>query len=169
MVSGAFGVKLAAPNQSVYSMVGDGSFVMLHSELLTAIQENVKINIILFDNNGFGCIDNLQRSQGIPKFGCELRYRNPETGKIDGGGDLIPIDYAKIAEGYGCDTWVVHNSEELKQALKEAKKSTVSTLIDIKVDWDSMTDGYMNWWRVGTPEVSMHYHVWETLSVAREN
>lgn len=174
-VSGAFGVKLAAPNQSVYSMVGDGSFVMLHSELLTAIQENVKINIILFDNNGFGCIDNLQRSQGIPKFGCELRYRNPETGKIDGGGDLIPIDYAKIAEGYGCDTWVVHNSEELKQALKEAKKSTVSTLIDIKVDWDSMTDGYMNWWRVGTPEVSKkeavveaHKEMMEEVSKAKQ-
>lgn len=153
-VSGAVGVKLACPDREVYSMAGDGSFVMLHSELLTSIQEGVKINVMLFDNNGFGCIDNLQRSQGIPKFGCELRYRNSKTGRLDEGGDLIPVDYAAIAAGYGCRVWRVSNSEELRQALKEAKQSPVSTLIDIKVDCDSMTGGYLNWWRVGTPEVS---------------
>ena len=64
-VCGALGVKLACPDQEVYAMAGDGSFVMLHSELLTSIQEGVKINVMLFDNKGFGCIDNLQRSQGI--------------------------------------------------------------------------------------------------------
>ncbi len=167
-VSGAFGVKLAAMDQPVYAMVGDGSFVMLHSELLTSIQENIKINIILFDNNGFGCIDNLQRSQGIPKFGCELRYRNPKTGKVDGGGKLIPIDYAKIAQGYGCKTWVVSNSEELRVALKEAKECETSTLIDIKVDWDSMTDGYLSWWRVGTPEVSKKRTVVEAYNKLKD-
>jgi 3D-(3,5/4)-trihydroxycyclohexane-1,2-dione acylhydrolase (decyclizing) len=153
-VSGAVGAKIAAPDQEVYSMTGDASFVMLHSELLTSIQEGVKINIMLFDNNGFGCIDNLQTSQGIPKFGCELKYRNPETGRLDEGGELIPVDYAKIAEGYGCRVWRVHNSEELKTALAEAKESPVTTLLDIKVDFDSMSDGYESWWRVGTPEVS---------------
>jgi len=153
-VCGALGVKLACPDQEVYAMVGDGSFVMLHSELLTSIQEGIKINVMLFDNNGFGCIDNLQRSQGIPKFGCELRYRNPETGRLDEGGPLIHVDYAKIAEGYGCNVWKVSNSEELKAAVTEAKASLVSTLIDIKVGFDSMSDGYESWWRVGTPEVS---------------
>lgn len=153
-VTGAFGAKIACPDQEVYSMVGDSSFVMLHSELLTSIQEGIKINVMLFDNNGFGCIDNLQTSQGIPKFGCELKYRNPKTNKLDAGGKLIPVSYAKIAEGYGCDTWTVTNSDELKKALKEAKNSKVSTLIDIKVDFDSMTGGYDSWWRVGTPEVS---------------
>lgn len=153
-VSGAVGVKLACPEQDVYSMVGDASFVMLHSELLTSIQEGIKIQIMLFDNNGFGCIDNLQRSQGIPKFGCELKYRNPKTGKLDEGGELIPVDYAKIAEGYGCRTWTVRTSEELRKALKESQESPVSTLIDIKVDFDSMSGGYLSWWRVGTPEVS---------------
>ena len=153
-VTGALGAKIAAPDQEVYAMVGDGSFVMLHSELLTSIQEGIKINIMLFDNNGFGCIDNLQRSQGIPKFGCELKYRNPETGRLDEGGKLIPVDYAKIAEGYGCNVWRVGNSAELKTAVAEAKKSRISTLIDIKVGFDSMSDGYDSWWRVGTPEVS---------------
>ena len=153
-VCGAFGVKLACPEREVYAMAGDGSFVMLHSELLTSIQEGVKINVMLFDNNGFGCIDNLQQSQGIPKFGCELKFRNPETDRLDDGGGLIPIDYAKIAEGYGCRVWRVTNSDELRTAVNEARQSPVSTLIDIKVGFDSMSDGYESWWRVGTPEVS---------------
>jgi 3D-(3,5/4)-trihydroxycyclohexane-1,2-dione acylhydrolase (decyclizing) len=153
-VCGALGVKLACPEQEVYAMVGDGSFVMLHSELLTSIQERVKINVMLFDNNGFGCIDNLQRSQGIPKFGCELKYRNTKTGLLDENSPLIAVDYAGIAESYGCKVWRVANSEELRVAVTEAKESPVSTLIDIKVGFDSMSDGYESWWRVGTPEVS---------------
>ncbi len=153
-VSGAYGVKLAVPDKEVYSMAGDGSFVMLHSELLSSIQEGAKINVLLFDNNGFGCIDNLQRSQGIPKFGCELKYRNPDTDRLDEGGRLIPVDYAKIAEGYGCRVWRVSTPAELEKAVKEAAESPVSTLIDIKVDFDSMSGGYESWWRVGTPEVS---------------
>ncbi|NQT60861.1 MAG: 3D-(3,5/4)-trihydroxycyclohexane-1,2-dione acylhydrolase (decyclizing) [Bacteroidetes bacterium] len=153
-VSGALGAKMAQPEREVYVMVGDGSFVMLHSELLTSIQEGLKINVLLFDNNGFGCIDNLQRSKGIPKFGCELKFRNPVTGKLDEGGAKIPVSYARIAEGYGCRTWTVTNAEELQAAVAEAQQSPVSTLIDIKVGFDSMSDGYESWWRVGTPEVS---------------
>ena len=168
-VSGAFGAKLAEPDREVYAMVGDGSFVMLHSELLTSIQEGVKINVMLFDNNGFGCIDNLQRSQGIPKFGCELKFRNPETGRLDEGGKLIPVDYAAIAAGYGCRVWTVKNSEELRKAVNEAKESSVSTLIDIKVGFDSMSDGYESWWRVGTPEVSEKQKVLEANRTLKEN
>lgn len=168
-VSGALGVKLAETEKEVYSMVGDASFVMLHSELLTSIQENKKINIMLFDNNGFGCIDNLQRSQGIPKFGCELKYRNPITGKLDQGGNPLSVDYASIAEGYGCRVWRVKNSEELRKAVAEAKESKVSTLIDIKVGFDTMSDGYESWWRVGTPEVSKKQTVVDANKKLREN
>ncbi len=153
-VSGSLGVKLAAPDVEVYSMVGDASFVMLHSELLTALENKIKINIMLFDNNGFGCIDNLQRSQGIPKFGCELVYRGDESNRIDASGKRLQVSYATIAKGYGCDVWTVHNSEELRKALVEAKASKKSTLIDIKVDEDSMSGSYESWWRVGTPEIS---------------
>ena len=70
------------------------------------------------------------------------------------GGDLIPVNYARIAEGYGCNVWQVTNSDELRSAVTKAKASPVSTLIDIKVGFDSMSDGYESWWRVGTPEVS---------------
>ncbi|MGD1822291.1 MAG: 3D-(3,5/4)-trihydroxycyclohexane-1,2-dione acylhydrolase (decyclizing) [Pleomorphochaeta sp.] len=153
-VSGALGVKLAKEDVEVYSMVGDASFVMLHSELLTALENNIKINIMLFDNNGFGCIDNLQRSQGIPKFGCELVYRGKESNRLDSTGSKLKVSYATIAKGYGCDVWTVTNSDELKQAIKESKNSNKSTLIDIKVDEDSMSGSYGSWWRVGTAEIS---------------
>ena len=168
-VSGAVGVKLAEPDREVYVMAGDGSFVMLHSELLTSIQEGVKINVMLFDNNGFGCIDNLQRSQGIPKFGCELNFRNPVTGRLDEGGKPVPVNYAAIASGYGCNVWTVRNSSELKKAVKESKESDISTLIDIKVGFDSMSDGYDAWWRVGTPEISEKPEVVNANKKLREN
>ncbi|HPY94357.1 MAG TPA: 3D-(3,5/4)-trihydroxycyclohexane-1,2-dione acylhydrolase (decyclizing), partial [Clostridia bacterium] len=91
-ISGALGQKLAVPGSEVYSMVGDGSFVMLHSELLTAVQERIKINICLFDNAGFGCINNLQVAQGNDSLCTELRYRTG-SGKHDGA--FLAVDYAK--------------------------------------------------------------------------
>ena len=153
-INGALGAKMACMDKEVYAFVGDASFVMGHSEILTALENRIKINILLFNNSGFGCIDNLQRSQGIPKFGCELVYRSDETGRLDEGGAEVPVDYAMIAKGYGCNSYRCTNSEELKAALKESKKSTKSTLIEIIVDKDSMSKGYNSWWRVGTPQVS---------------
>ncbi len=151
-ICGALGAKLAVGDTEVYSMVGDGSFLMLHSELYTAIQENKKINIMLFDNSGWGCIENLQNGQGTDTFGTRFTKRNSETGLLDGA--IIATDYAKIAEGYGCKAYTVTTDEELYAALEDAKKQTVSTLFDIKVAHKSMTDGYDSWWRVGVAEVS---------------
>lgn len=153
-VNATLGVKMAEPDRECYALVGDAGFVMLHSELLTSLENGIKINILLFDNCGFGCIDNLQRSQGIPKFGCELVYRDEKTDKLDDGGRKMLVDYAKIAQGYGCQAWTAHNAKELEQAFALAKESPVSTLIDIKVDENSMTHDYGSWWRVGTPQVS---------------
>jgi 3D-(3,5/4)-trihydroxycyclohexane-1,2-dione acylhydrolase (decyclizing) len=144
-VSGALGVKLAQPTKEVYALVGDGSFLMLHSELITAIQYNQKINIVLFDNSGFGCINNLQMDHGSGSYFCEFRtYDN----------QILNIDYAKTAEGYGAKTYRVNTVEQLKEALEDAKKQEVSTLIDIKVLPKTMTDGYDSWWNVGVAEVS---------------
>lgn len=151
-VSGALGAKLAAPDKEVYAMVGDGSFLMLHSELVTAIQDRMKINVVLFDNAAFGCINNLQMENGMGSFGTEFRFRNEKTGKLDGG--LIPIDFAKVAEGYGVKTYTVKTMEELRAAIEDSKKQTVSTLIDIKVLPKTMTHGYDSWWHVGVAEVS---------------
>ncbi|MGH0924352.1 3D-(3,5/4)-trihydroxycyclohexane-1,2-dione acylhydrolase (decyclizing) [Bacillus pacificus] len=151
-VAGALGVKLAEPSKEVYAMVGDGSYQMLHSELVTSLQENKKINVLLFDNSGFGCINNLQMSNGMGSFGTEFRYRNQETRKLDGG--IMKIDFAASAAGYGVKTYHVTSLEQLQEALIDAKKQTVSTLIDIKVLPKTMTNGYESWWHVGVAEVS---------------
>ncbi|MGE1032187.1 3D-(3,5/4)-trihydroxycyclohexane-1,2-dione acylhydrolase (decyclizing) [Bacillus sp. GKis3/1] len=151
-VSGALGAKIAEPSKEVYAMVGDGSYQMLHSELVTSLQENKKINVLLFDNSGFGCINNLQMGNGMGSFGTEFRYRNPETRKLDGV--IMKIDFAASAAGYGVKTYRVTSLEQLREALIDAKKQTVSTLIDIKVLPKTMTNGYESWWHVGVAEVS---------------
>jgi len=151
-VNAALGVKLAEPDKEVYSFLGDGSYMMLHSELPTSIQERKKINVILFDNMTFGCINNLQIEHGQGSFGTEFRFRNQATGKLDGG--FVPIDFAMNAASYGCKTYTVKTVEELKTALIDSKKQTVSTLIDIKVLPKTMVHKYGSWWRVGVAEVS---------------
>ena len=150
-VSAALGAKLACPQQEVYSMCGDGAFLLMHSELITSLQEGKKINILLFDNAGFGCINNLQMSNGIGNLATEFRYRDTQGG-LNGG--IMPIDYALVAAGYGCKTYTARTMEQLKAALEDAKKQTVSTLIDIKVLPKTMTDGYGAWWNVGLASVS---------------
>ncbi|MDA1876429.1 3D-(3,5/4)-trihydroxycyclohexane-1,2-dione acylhydrolase (decyclizing) [Bacillus toyonensis] len=151
-VAGALGAKLAEPSKEVYAMVGDGSYQMLHSELVTSLQENKKINVLLFDNSGFGCINNLQMGNGMGSFGTEFRYRNQKTRKLNGA--IMKIDFAASAAGYGVKTYRVTSIEQLQEALKDAKKQTVSTLIDIKVLPKTMTNGYDSWWHVGVAEVS---------------
>ena len=150
-IAASLGAKMASPNQEVYSMCGDGSFQMLHSELATSLQEGMKINVLLFDNCGFGCINNLQMSNGIGNLATEFRYRD-EDGNLNGG--LIPVDYAKVCEGYGVKTYTAKTLVELKEAIADAKKQTVSTLIDIKVLPKTMTEGYKSWWNVGLASVT---------------
>lgn len=153
-VAGAFGVKLAVGDaHEVYAMCGDGSFNMLHSELLTAVQEHKKINICLFDNASFGCINNLQVGHGNETLCTELRFRSQRSGKLDGS--FMPVDYAAVVRAYGCRAYTVRTMQELQQALREAKTvRDVPVLFDIKVLPKSMTDGYGAWWRVGDTEQS---------------
>lgn len=151
-VNGALGAKMASPDQEVYAFVGDGAFLMLNSELTTSIQEGMKINIILFDNAAFGCINNLQMGAGIGSLATEFRYRNEETGLTDGA--YIPIDFAKVAEGYGLKGYTARTPEELRAALEDSKKQNVSTLIDAKVLPKTMSDGWKAWWHYGVASVS---------------
>ncbi|MCM3399521.1 3D-(3,5/4)-trihydroxycyclohexane-1,2-dione acylhydrolase (decyclizing) [Oceanobacillus profundus] len=144
-VSGALGVKLADPSKEVYSFVGDGSFLMLHSELVTALQYNQKINVLLFDNSGFGCINNLQMGHGSRSYFTEFRTHDNQ---------ILNIDYARVAEGYGAKVYRANTVEELKVALEDAKKQEISTLIEMKVLPKTMTEGYESWWNVGVAEVS---------------
>ena len=165
-ISGAFGSKLAKPDQEVYAFVGDGAFLMLHSELITSLQEGAKINVVLFDNAGFGCINNLQMSNGIGNLATEFRKRDSNGALL---GSLLHIDYAKVGEGYGCKTYTVRTLEELAYAVEDAKKQTVSTLIDVKVLPKTMTDGYGAWWHVGLASTSNKPSVQEAYKNKAEN
>ncbi|KTS97766.1 3D-(3,5/4)-trihydroxycyclohexane-1,2-dione hydrolase [Pseudomonas oryzihabitans] len=165
-INAALGVKLAEPEREVYALVGDGSYQMLHSELATSIQERRKINVVLLDNMTFGCINNLQVGHGMGSFGTEFRYRNPETGKLDG--DFVPVDFAMSAAAYGCKTYRVRSLEELEAALADARQQTVSTLIDIKVLPKTMLHGYLSWWRVGGAEVSTSEKIAAVARVLQE-
>jgi len=151
-ICAALGAKLAEPGREVYSFVGDGSYMMLHSELITSIQEGMKINVLLFDNNSFGCINNLQMSLGMESFNSEFRLRNPGTGKTDGR--LMVVDYAANAAAYGVKTYTVRNIEELRDAVEDARRQKVSTLLDIKVLPKTMTNGYESWWRCGVAQTA---------------
>ncbi|MBE6720287.1 MAG: 3D-(3,5/4)-trihydroxycyclohexane-1,2-dione acylhydrolase (decyclizing) [Ruminococcaceae bacterium] len=166
-VNGALGAKLAQPESEVYTFCGDGSFLMGHSELYTALQEGLKINVCLFDNLGWGCIENLQNNQGTDTFGTVFRARNPVTGMLDGA--EMTVDFAKIAEGYGAKGYSIHTSDELRAALEDAKKQTKACVFDIKVLPKTMTPGFESWWRVGVAEVSTSETVAAAYKDMQEN
>lgn len=165
-VNAALGVKMAEPEREVYAFVGDAAYMMLHSELPQSIAEHKKINVIVFDNMMNGCINNLEIGHGQGSYGTEIRFRNEKTGQLDGG--FVPIDFAMNAASYGCKSYTAHTVEELKAAIEDAKKQTVSTLIDVKVLPKTMVHGYGDWWRVGVAQVSKSekvHKIYEDLMV----
>lgn len=167
-VSGAFGAALAEPDREVYAMVGDGSYLMLHSEFVTSLQEQKKMTVLLFNNNGFQCIHNLQREHGSDGFGNEFRYRESESGRLTG--DYMPMDFAAHARSMGAKSYRAETAEQLEQALRDAKNETVSTLIEIPVVPGTNAGGYESWWNVGVPEVSAEekvVHAHQTMQANR--
>jgi 3D-(3,5/4)-trihydroxycyclohexane-1,2-dione acylhydrolase (decyclizing) len=150
-------VKLAQSDREVVAIVGDGAYTMLHTELLTSIQEGKKIIVVVLDNSGFHCIDNLQNSQGIVHYGNEWRQRDGETGRLDG--PPVAVDFAKNAESWGALGLRARTVDEFRRAVRRALKEKRSVVIDAKVSPKSMTQGYESWWRVGTAEVSSNPEV----------
>lgn len=163
-VAATLGVKFAEPDNEVYCVVGDSSFQMLHSEIMTIMQERKKVNILVFDNCGFGCINNLEMNHGIGSLATEFRYTD---GKKPCG-ELIPVDYAKIAEGYGLKSYTCKTIAELEAALEDAKKQEIACLFDLKVIPKTMTDGYESWWNVGLADVSEKESVREAWKGVKE-
>lgn len=165
-VAATLGVKMAEPENEVYCVVGDSSFQMMHSEIMTAVQEKRKVNILIFDNCGFGCINNLEMTHGIGSLATEFRYTDGQKPT----GDLIYVDYAKIGEGYGLKSYTCRNLEELVNALEDAKHKDISCLFDLKVIPKTMTDGYEAWWNVGQAQVSQKEsvrEVWDEVKAKR--
>ena len=159
-IPAALGVKFIEPEKDVYCMVGDGGFQMMHSEIMTIIQEKKKVNIIVIDNCGFGCINNLEMNHGIGSIATEFRYTDGKKPT----GDLIPVDYAMIAKGYGLKAYTCKTIEELVAALEDAKNQEVACLFDLKVLPKTMIDGYESWWNVGIAMTSEK----ESVKAARD-
>ncbi|MBB6672463.1 3D-(3,5/4)-trihydroxycyclohexane-1,2-dione acylhydrolase (decyclizing) [Cohnella nanjingensis] len=166
-VSGAFGVALAEPNRNVYALVGDGSYLMLHSELVTAVQEGVKLTVLLLDNHGFQCIHNLQRGHGSDGFGNEFRYRAGDTNRLTG--DYLPIDFAGHARSLGVAAFTARTESELAAALTQAAAAPGPALVEIKVLPGTNTDGYESWWNVGVPAASTSGKVLEAHDEMRRH
>jgi 3D-(3,5/4)-trihydroxycyclohexane-1,2-dione acylhydrolase (decyclizing) len=151
-VAAALGVKLAEPDRVVVAVLGDGAYTMLHTELLTAVQEGRKIIVVVLDNSGYQCIDNLQISQGIVHFGNEWKCREAATGRLTG--PSLQVDFAKNAESWGALGLRASTVEEFRSAVRAALAADGPVLIDAKVTTKSMTGNYESWWRVGTAQVS---------------
>lgn len=151
-IAGGLGAKLAAPEREIYVMVGDGSWLMMSSEIVTAVQEGVKLTIVMLDNHGFQSIGGLSRAIGNGAFGTEYRFRNTKTGRLEG--EVLPIDFAANARSLGAHVLCAQDIPELKKALLEAREQTKTTVIVIETDAAKRSPGYDSWWDVPIAEVS---------------
>jgi 3D-(3,5/4)-trihydroxycyclohexane-1,2-dione acylhydrolase (decyclizing) len=160
-IAGGLGVRMAAPDRDVYVMVGDGSYLMMAQEIVTAVQEGQKLIIVLLDNHGFSSIGGLSRACGNRGMGTEYRYRN--NGKLDG--DPIPVDFVANAQSLGAHAVRARSREDLRKELAAAKDRSGTSVIVVETAYDKRVPGYESWWDVPIAEVS------EVASVraAREN
>ena len=156
-IAGGIGVKLAAPERDVYVLVGDGSYLMLPGELVTAIQEQLKLTIVLVDNHGFNSIGSLSRSLGLDGFGTQYRFARDGRPVLDSEEDPpphLPLDLAANAESLGAVAKSVSTIDELREALEQAKAEPRTTVIVVQVDRYESVPGYDSWWDVPVAEVS---------------
>ena len=151
-IAGGMGVKMADPEREVWVMVGDGSFLMMHTEIVTMVQEGVKVNIIVVDNHGHASIGGLSKSVGSDGFGTKYRYRS-ESGHLDG--ETLPIDFAQNCESLGAHVIRAANREEFSRAMEEAKTIQGRPVcIVTETDRRQRVAGYESWWDVPVAEVS---------------
>ncbi|MGZ4592885.1 MAG: 3D-(3,5/4)-trihydroxycyclohexane-1,2-dione acylhydrolase (decyclizing) [Actinomycetes bacterium] len=150
-IAGGLGVKMAAPDREVFVLVGDGSYLMMAQELVTAVQEGVKLVVVLVQNHGFASIGALSESLGSQRFGTRYRYR-AGGGRLDG--DVLPIDLAANAESLGADVFRVTTIDELRTALGKARDSEHTTVVHIETDPLVPSPSSESWWDVPVAEVS---------------
>ena len=149
-IAGGMGVKMAAPDRDVYVMVGDGSYLMMAQEIVTAAQEGIKLIIVVLDNHGFSSIGGLSRACGNRGMGTEYRYRR--NGKL--AGDSIPVDFVANAQSLGAHAVRAKTRDDLRNALREAGQRPGTSVVVIETAYDQRVPGYESWWDVPIAEVS---------------
>ena len=156
-IAGGLGVKLAHPDREVIVVIGDGSYLMMNSEIATAVMMGRKLTIVINDNRGFGCINRLQRATGGESFNNLLRDAYHEV--------LPEVDFVAHARSLGAHAVKASSIAELETALKAAREATTVQAIVIDTDPINTTDAGGTWWDVAVPEVSVR----PTVNQAREN
>lgn len=150
-IAGALGAKMAKPEQEVVVMLGDGSYLMLNSEIATSVMLGLKLTIVLLDNRGYGCINRLQMATGGANFNNLLKDARHET--------LPDIDFAAHAASLGAISEKVASIADLESALERAKTNSRTTVIVIDTDPLISTEAGGHWWDVAVPEVSVRKEV----------
>ena len=151
-IAGALGIKMAAPDREVYALVGDGSYLMMAQEIVTAVSENIKLIIVIVQNHGFSSIGSLSESLGSQRFGTKYRFRDPESGTYTG--DTLPVDLAANAESLGADVIRVKGIDEFRDALDTARAAARTTAIHIETDMLAPVPSSESWWDVPVSETS---------------
>jgi 3D-(3,5/4)-trihydroxycyclohexane-1,2-dione acylhydrolase (decyclizing) len=164
-IAAGIGVKMAAPEREVYVMVGDGSYLMLSSELATAVAEGIKIIVVLVVNDGFQSIGALSESVGVERFGTQYRYRDA-AGQL--AGTTLPVDLAMNAESYGAKVLRVSSIEQLRDALAQARANDVTTVVHIRTTPLVPAPDSMSWWDVPVAETSTRDSTKNALASYRE-
>ncbi|GAA2738300.1 3D-(3,5/4)-trihydroxycyclohexane-1,2-dione acylhydrolase (decyclizing) [Pedococcus aerophilus] len=148
-VPASIGIRLADPSRDVFAMVGDGGYLMMPTELVTAVQERVKVVVVLVQNHGFHSIGSLSESLGSQRFGTRYRYRDQASGRLDGA--PLPVDLAANARSLGAHVIEVHSRAELEQAVKEAKAAPADggpVVIHVETDPTVFAPDSDSWWDV---------------------
>jgi len=159
-IAGGLGAKMACPERDVFVLIGDGSYLMMAAEIVTSIQEGIKLNIVLLDNHGFSSIGGLSRACGNDGMGTNYRFRRGE--KYDG--EILPVDFVANAASLGAWAVRAHSIEELKAALDSGLKEPRTSVIVVETSYDERVPGYESWWDVAIAEVSER----ETVKTARK-
>ncbi len=165
-IAGGLGAKMADPSREIYVMIGDGSYLMMAQELVTAIQEGIKLTVVLLNNHGFGSIGGLSAHVGSQRFGTQYRFRDPDSGQLDG--DRLPVDLAANARSLGAHVIECTDIDSVRAALREAKSIEQTTVIYVETDLFQGVDGYA-WWEVPVAEVSEVDSVKEAHESYRKN
>ncbi|WP_433479289.1 3D-(3,5/4)-trihydroxycyclohexane-1,2-dione acylhydrolase (decyclizing) [Spirillospora sp. CA-142024] len=155
-IAGGLGAKMADPSREVFVLVGDGSYLMMATEIVTAIAEHLKLTIVLVQNHGFASIGALSETVGADRFGTAYRYRNAETGLLDGG--ILPVDLAANAASLGAEVLHAGTVEEFRAALRRAKASERTTVVHVETDPLAPVPSSEGWWDVPVAEVSALDH-----------
>lgn len=167
-IAGGLGVKMADPEREVYVMVGDGSYLMMSSEIVTSVQEGCKLTIVLINNHGYASIGGLSKSLGSEGFGTQYRYRTAESGHLDG--TTLPVDLAANAESLGAVVLRAGNEQAFLDALKKARQNTGTTVIYIETPPERKMAGYGHaWWEVPVSQVSGSESIREAAERLRVN